>query len=149
MVFSKLCQLNGGCMGCCGHDFSSKKKIEKAIKSNSLEFIRQNPHTNSDLISFRDRYGSTNLKNGVCRNLIEQNKQIFCPLHPKLNNQDLREGHCNINYLCETTKKFASWDEKKQNNFIKFIKSKKLEKIDYSLQMDQGQLLAQFKEKLK
>ena len=28
-ITSELCQINGGCMGCCGHDFTSKESIKK------------------------------------------------------------------------------------------------------------------------
>ena len=35
VTISPLCQLNGGCMGCCGHDFISKKKIKEVIDKNT------------------------------------------------------------------------------------------------------------------
>ena len=46
------------------------------------------------------------LRNGVCRNLIEGNGMLFCPLHPKRVGKDLRTGHCDINYFCRTAKEY-------------------------------------------
>ena len=63
---SSLCQLNGGCMGCCGHDFESKEKIVKAIQLNTIEFADYAPHTETSLIEFRDRAYNRTLRWGVC-----------------------------------------------------------------------------------
>lgn len=136
-----LCQLNGGCMGCCGHDFESKQKIEEAIKKNTLEFNQ----LKEELIKFRDRTHPSDLRSGVCRNLIQENGKIFCPLHPALNKTDLREKHCDINYFCKTAKEFEKWDQKKQEAFIRFIKKKNLDNITYSIKMDDNTLLKEFK----
>jgi len=140
---SILCQLNGGCMGCCGHDFVSKEKIEETIELNTKEFTE-------DLIAFRDRALSSDLRNGVCRNLIKKEGKIFCPLHPAVNgDKDLRENHCNTHYLCKTAKEFAEWDEMKQQKFISFIGDENLDSISYSIKMDNGKLLEEFTENLK
>ena len=69
MTFSILCQLNGGCMGCCGHDFV-KDKIKESVQKNTQEFIEIKPASKQDFIKFRDREHNLNLRDGVCRNLI-------------------------------------------------------------------------------
>lgn len=143
---SFLCQLNGGCMGCCGHDFTSKEKIGQTIRKNTLEFQKLNPQTKEDLISFRDRAPIWDLPNGVCRNLIEKDHQFLCPLHPLQNaGKDFRKDHCDINYLCRTTKEFNTWDKTTQQRFIQFVKQKNLDNLDYSIQMDNNSLLKEFK----
>jgi hypothetical protein len=132
-------------MGCCGHDFGSKEKIAQAIKSNTHEFKQANPQTEKDFTKFRDRRHSSDLRNGVCRNLVETTC-VHCPLHPAIHTKDLRIGHCNTNYLCLTARKFETWDKERQNGFIKFIESKKLDNITYSIEMDNGKLMKKFLE---
>ncbi|MBR9683853.1 hypothetical protein GOV03_04920 [Candidatus Woesearchaeota archaeon] len=149
MVYTKsiLCQLNGGCMGCCGHSFVSKKKIEEAIKKNTLEFMGVDLRSEEELIEFRDRALPRDLRDGVCRNLIEKEGKIFCPLHPEQNDgRELRTGHCDINYLCRTAREFLSWSEEKQERFLKFIDSKKLDNIEYSMKMNDNSLFMEFTE---
>ncbi len=144
---SPLCQLNGGCMGCCGHDFESKENIKLAIKKNTNEFQKQNPKTKQDFKDFKDREYAYNLRNGVCRNLIQKDCQIFCPLHPTKQedkSSDLREGHCDIHHLCKTAKSFENWTKETQNNFLIFLKSKELDNISYSMKMDNNTLLEEF-----
>ena len=149
VTYSELCQLNGGCMGCCGHDFISKDLIKLSIHKNTLEFKDLNPKNKSDLLKFRDRSFSSDLRDGVCRNLIEgkigKKTGVHCPLHPSLNkNDDLRIGHCDTNYLCKTAKHFEKWSKKKKDLFLKFVKSKKLDDISYSIMMDKNKLLEEF-----
>ncbi|NQV91769.1 hypothetical protein HQ489_04815 [Candidatus Woesearchaeota archaeon] len=142
---SKLCQLNGGCMGCCGHDYLSKKKVEEAIELNTAEFKAVDPTKEVSLIAFRDRRDAYDLRYGVCRNLIKKDKQLLCPLHPALNDgKDLRIGHCELNYMCSTAKFFEKWNPEKQNKFIKFIESKNLDNLDYSMHMVNDDLLNEF-----
>jgi len=136
-----LCQLEEGCMGCCGHDFGNKQEIEEAIKKNTLEF-QQFP---DNLEKFRDRTFPMDLRNGVCRNLIQKSDKTLCPLHPLQNKgNDLREGHCDIDHLCLTAQRFSGWSTERKAAFLKFLKQKKLNTLDYSLGMDQGTLLAEF-----
>ncbi len=160
--FTILCQQNGGCMGCCGHDFPEKEKINEAIHLNTLEFKESNPKTTPQFIQFRDRASIFDLRFGVCRNLIKldntqtntfsnpqsdsSSPKLGCPLHPaRHNNIDLREGHCDIHYLCDTAKSFATWNLKKQEEFLSYITAKKLDNITYSIVMDNGELLTEFK----
>jgi len=135
-----LCQFNGGCMGCCGHGFISKEKIKEAVKRNTIEFSNSN-----DLIKFRDRAYSRDLRFGVCRNLIEKEGVLFCPLHPQQNSgKDLREGHCDTEYLCKTAQEFSKWGEEKQKDFLELVEKKRLDNLDYSLRIDNGTLLKEF-----
>lgn len=134
-------------MGCCGHSFISGEKIKQSIKKNTQEFQEYDPFFEEDLLRYRDRAGRHNLRNGVCRNLIAKEGKIFCPLHPIVNNgKDLRKGHCDTDYFCETAKKFSFWNEQKQREFIIFIKSKKIDNITYSILIDKGTLLQEFEE---
>jgi len=133
-------------MGCCGHHFHSKPLIREAIELNTLEFLQLNPQTKTELLKFRERAPRMDLRYGVCRNLIKINNQILCPLHPKQNQGlDLRKNHCDINHLCQTAKEFQDWDSKKQESFLQFIQTKNLLAISYSVQMDNNQLLQEFK----
>jgi hypothetical protein len=147
VTLSPLCQLNGGCMGCCGHDFLSKNKTKEAITKNTKQFYSQNIKTKTAYLEFRDRYDITNLKNGVCRNLIEKEGCFLCPLHPSLHkDEDLREGHCDVNYLCKSAHEFSKWDEVKKKRFIDFIKKKELDNLSYSMKMDNNSLIDEFLE---
>ncbi len=146
---SILCQINGGCMGCCGHDFISKEKIEEAIERNTKDFESLNPKTEQELISFMNRAHSNDLLNGVCRNLIRDEKtdKVLCPLHPALNDgNDLRVGHCQTEYLCLTAQKFEKWDDLTKERFLDFVKKKKLDRFDYSLAIDRNELVKEFEE---
>ena len=141
---SILCQMNGGCMGCCGYDFESKEKIKEAIFKNTLEFKHAAPQTEKEFESFRERFPPMDLRHGVCRNLIEEKGRFLCPLHPARHGKDLRAGHCEIDYLCRAAEEFEKWDEDKKKKFIRFIEEKKLDHVDYSVQMDNDSLLEEF-----
>ena len=135
-------------MGCCGHDFISKKKTKEAINKNTKQFYMDKIKIKEDFVEFRDRYEITNLKNGVCRNLIERDGCFLCPLHPNLHKgEDLREGHCDVNYLCKTAREFSKWDKNKQQQFIDFIKKKNLDNLTYSMKMDNSSLMGEFTDK--
>ena len=148
MTYTKtfLCQINGGCMGCCGHGFQNKEELQQAIQLNTQEFQELNPQTESQFLRFRERAPRMDLRNGLCRNLIEKDHKLLCPLHPEQNlGKDLRETHCDTNHLCLTAKEFNSWDKQKQLLFLQFIKNKSLDNIDYSIKMDNHSLLKEFK----
>ncbi len=143
--FTLLCQLNGGCMGCCGRDFISKEKIKEAIKENTEEFKAANPLVKAQLMKFRDRAHPQDLRLGVCRNLVELEGKILCPLHPSLHqNVDLRVNHCDIDFMCRTAVIFETWDAEKKKKFIEFIERKKMDNLDFSLMIDKGTLLDEF-----
>jgi len=145
MAFSLLCQWNGGCMGCCGNNYPSVKLVARAISDNTREFNSCDSASENDLLRFRDRALATNLRYGVCRNLIVREGKMLCPLHPLLNKgKDLRIGHCDVDYFCETALVFAQWNDLKKKNFLEFIDLKKLNNISYSLKMVEGELLNEF-----
>ena len=132
-------------MGCCGHGFNSKEKIKEAIRDNTLEFNKNKEKSEENLLAFRNRAYVMDLKDGVCRNIIEQDGRIFCPLHPALNKgKDLRLGHCDAHHLCPTAKEFLMWDKEKQDKFVRFIEKEKLDNVEYSMQMDNGELWKRF-----
>jgi hypothetical protein len=142
---SILCQLNNGCMGCCGHNFTSELKIKEAVNRSTLQFKQMNPKKQSEFIKFKERYHVNDLQEGVCRNLIEEKGCYLCPLHPtRHKGEDLRLGHCDVNYLCTTATQFESWHKRKQEQFIEFIEGKGLNNVKYSLMMDGGSLLKEF-----
>ncbi len=133
-------------MGCCGHSFGTKEEVKEAIRKNTAEFLEMNPQNDVELIKFRDRAYKTDLRAGVCRNLIEKEYHFLCPLHPAQNSgRELRENHCDVNHLCKTAKDFAKWSKEKQKDFLNFIRRRHLDNLDYSLKMDQGELLEKFK----
>src|SRR3989338_8835000 len=135
--YTFLCQQNGGCFGCCGRNLGTTSELKLAIAQNTKEFNAANPQTTEQLLEFRERYHSYNLLHGLCRNLIEKEGQAICPLHPMLNSgKDLREGHCDAAYFCATARLFSSWKEEKQTKFLDFITNKKLDRFDFSKQME-------------
>jgi len=132
-------------MGCCGHSFRSKEKIKEAVDENTKEFDSLNPQTEEKFLLFRDRRQKMDLRDGVCRNLVEEKGCFLCPLHPaRHEGKDLRVGHCDTNYLCKTAKKFELWDEDQKMKFLNFIESKKMDNIAYSMKMDDNSLLHEF-----
>jgi hypothetical protein len=135
-----LCQFNGGCMGCCGHDFKSLELVKEAVRRNTLEFRKF-----KNLEKFRDRAGKWDLRYGVCRNVVMIRGKVFCPLHPARNKgKDLRKGHCDVDYLCKTAKVFSKWNKEKQKKFLEFVEGKGLDVIEYSVGVDDGSLLKEF-----
>lgn len=143
--FPVLCMLKGGCFGCCGNNYGTEKELKQAIVQNTLEFKEISPQTEDELVQFRERYEFDNLLQGLCRNLIEEKGKLLCPLHPARNKTDLRIGHCDQNFLCDTAKKFRQWDKEKQIKLVQFINAKELTNIQYSLQMVSGKLLDEFR----
>ena len=136
-------------MGCCGHDFESKEKIKEAVFKNNLEFRHANPKTEEEFLKFRDRRPPRDLRNGVCRNLIEERGCYLCPLHTARQGKDLRMGHCDTEYFCKTVKLFEKWSEENQKKFVAFIESKSLDNTEYSIRMDNNSLLKEFTEQEK
>lgn len=132
-------------MGCCGHSFPSKKKVIEAIEDNIQEFRFLHPQTREELLKFRDRFPKIALRNGVCYNLIRKNGQLLCPLHPLQNQgKELREGHCEVDHLCNTAVQFNSWNSDLQKKFLGWIALKNLDNIDYSLGMEDNYWLIEF-----
>ncbi len=147
VTISSLCQINGGCMGCCGHTFPSEQRVKESITSNTREYLKMAPSNKGELTNFRERRYATDLRDGVCRNLINTDGSVHCPLHPLLNKgADLRIGHCDVDFLCKTAKKFEGWDENKKNKFLAYVEKKKMTSIAYSMVMENDSLLMSFEE---
>lgn len=146
-----LCHIdNMTCFGCCGHHFTSKKDIERALILNTLTYIKHRDDE-KPIKDFRDR--SKLIRScGICFNLVlldfekdKKARKIGCPLHPKLNNgKDLREGYCEIDHLCKAAFMFNEFDDNMKEKFLKLIKSKNLDWYDYSLKMDNNELINEF-----
>ena len=68
-----LCQLEGeglSCFGCCGNDYSNKKKLMRDIQKNTHEF-----HKSESIKSFMTR--TTELRpSGVCANVVFREGKI-------------------------------------------------------------------------
>ncbi len=148
-VKSNVCQIDDlTCFGCCGNNYKTKDEVLIGIKKNTKEF--------EDWISLekpvKDFLRRMRFVRdcGVCFSVIEKDGKVFCPGHPELNNgNDLREGHCDIHYLCKTAYFYKEWDDKKKEKFIKFIKSKNLEWYEFSIGMDNDSLLKEFEDDKK
>jgi len=142
-----LCMLNGGCVGCCGHDYPSAAKVQIAIDKNTLEF-KEFKRKKKSLQEFRDRAPRESLRHGLCRNAIKHRGKLLCSIHPALakTEKDLRRGHCDIRYLCKTAKAFNSWEVEKKNKFAKFTAKKRaaMTQAQYSLAMDSDRFLEEF-----
>lgn len=135
-------------MGCCGHSFTSPAHIRQAISDNTKEFQERKPKTEVEFLSFRDRYDSMDLHHGVCRNLVEEKGCFHCPLHPaRHDSKDLRIGHCDVDYLCPTARSFSTWDKTLQDRFLQFIDKQDVDNVTYSIKMDNGEMLKEFKSK--
>lgn len=135
------------CMGCCGRDYKPRKELEDGIYKNTLEFkkIKDRP-------TFIKRKDAEYLRScGVCRNIIftdETKTKVCCPVHPAFNEPgdttDLREGHCEIEYLCKVSFLYDLWDKDKQKAFIKFIQKKNLDWYTFSIGMDNDSFVDEF-----
>ena len=73
------------------------------------------------------------------------NGKIGCLVYPKKNQEDIRKDYCDHGFECKTLKEFKSWSKQKQEAFLKFLKQKDLDFYEYSIKMDNGELLEEFK----
>ncbi len=149
-TISNVCVIgNLTCMGCCGRDYTNRKELTEAIWKNTLEFSHL-----KDRKAFIERFEAKYLREcGVCRNVIFADKKktkVMCPGHPAFNEKgnkaDLREGHCEVEYLCSAARAFSGWNDEKKDRFIRFIQDKKLDWYDFSMGMDNDSLLKEFEE---
>jgi len=148
---SNLCQLGWlSCMGCCGHKFADKLTVAKGIEKNTLEY-HKHVEGGKTLKDYMNR--SHELRDcGVCRNVVYdiKNDSLYCPLHPEINKgDDLRIDHkyCDIMHVCKTAYFFDLWEAPMKKEFIRFLRKKKKEGLDwynYSKGMADDSLLAEF-----
>jgi len=137
---TNLCQLGTGCFGCCGHGFAGKKEISSSIEKNTKEF--EKTKDSMEFLKMTDEYID---KNGLCPHIIKKEK-IHCPLHPSLNGTDLRKNGCDVNHLCITVKEFEKMAVSRKKAFVNFLIKKNLDFYEYSIKMDNGQILKEFEE---
>jgi len=134
-------------MGCCilPRRIPAKRELTAAITANTLQFKRFNT---KEEFAKRKNCGQTR-KCGVCNNQVFIGKHVICPLHPGNNKgKDLRKNKfCEKSYLCETQEEYNQWDRKTKNQFLRFIKNKKPDWYQYSINIDNGSYLKEFKKK--
>jgi hypothetical protein len=137
---ASLCQINHtGCFGCCGHDFGTMEEIDSAIRNNGMEYEGY-----ADKREWMNR--SEELHDcGICKNIIRfADGKLGCPLHPAVQGEDMRIGHCDIAHLCKAAELFDRWDSSRQERFLDFIEKKKLNWYDYSIRIDNDELIEEF-----
>ncbi|MBW2968850.1 hypothetical protein KY314_01905 [Candidatus Woesearchaeota archaeon] len=148
MSKTDLCTFgNYFCMGCClaPRKYPTKKELTEAIKANTLAFKQSD---NVDAFAKRENCGETR-KCGVCNNQIFTGKKVICPLHPGNNKgKDLRKRkYCEKDYLCPTQEEYNTWNGETQKKFLQFIKSKKPDWYQYSINIDNSSYLKEFRKK--
>ena len=142
-----LCQLNElglSCFGCCGNNYSNKKKLMHDIKKNTIQF--KNAESLSSFMSRTKELKSS----GICANLVVKEGNFTCPGHPALNHgRDYRnlDPDCEKEFVCKTYGLFQTWDNIKQRKFLDFLKSKKFDNFSYSIRMDNDSILKDFEKK--
>ncbi len=141
VVLCQLKELKLSCFGCCGNEYSNKKKLIRDIRKNIKEFEKS-----KSLNRYMSR--TTELRDsGICSNLLFKNAKFFCPGHPKLNGKkDYRDldSDCEKEHICKTFHSFQKWDKEKQQQFLSFLKLKNLDSYIYSIKMDNNTLLKAF-----
>ncbi len=152
--------LNLSCWGCCGRKFKSKKEVEKDIEINTYEFSFLKKYDEKELLIFRDRLSKNKwdlTPSGICSNLIDFDNGCYaCPLHNKINeiipkekfvttNKDLRIGHCDEKYECETLILWKNFTKEQKEKYIKFLSKKiPINHYEYSTKNLNGILIKEF-----
>jgi hypothetical protein len=144
-----LCQLgNLSCMGCCTSIRVRDKKVTETnliINTKRFKLVKD-----PDKFSKESGY-DVEPKSDMCKTLIKEGNKVFCPAHPMspyTKGKDMRH-FCDKKYWCPTMKRYLKWDNEIKEDFIKFIKSKKLDWYAYSKGMDNDSFLIEFIEQLK
>jgi hypothetical protein len=148
------------CYGCCGRNFKSKKEVEKDIEENTKEFNKISQKSLFRMLLFRDRFSKNPYdlkKSGVCSNLVNFSNCVACPLHPLINKivskeeykypntkKDLRFGHCDVNYECETFMYWKTLSKKEKMIFIEWIGKNYDDNYIYSIENVEGILLQRY-----
>ena len=142
MIF--LCRINElglSCFGCCGNNYSNKKKLIKDIKHNTKELGNL-----KSMRSFMARFKGLR-PSGICANLVFKDGAFYCPGHPLLHQgRDYRDldPDCSKDFVCKTYRLFQLWDEKKQQKFLDFLKAKNFDSFAYSIKMENNSILEEF-----
>jgi hypothetical protein len=163
LMESYPCQLREiglSCYGCCGVDFGTKEEVDSDLFLNTNDYKKINSEelTNDEkLKKFRDRFSDTEIgESGVCMNLVNFGSGCAaCPLHPAINkivdknetvapNSDLRVGYCDTKYECETLKFWNYMRLDQREEFVLFVKNKKISNHEYSIKNESGELIKEF-----
>lgn len=134
-----ICQFGPGCFGCCGDNFKSDEEVVREIRENMNDFGRY-----EDKEAFMKRPPCFK-PSGICGNLGFINGKIGCLVYPKKEQDDMGKGYCDHGFKCKIFKEFKSWSEKKQEEFLNFLEKKNSNFYDYSIGMDNGRFLNEFK----
>ena len=153
-------ELNLSCYGCCGREFGSKKEVEKDIDINTYEFSLLEEYDEKELLEFRDRLDNDRwalTPSGICANLIDFDDGCYaCPLHNKIQElvpkskfvapeKDLRIGHCDENYECETFILWKQISDSQKEEYVKWLSKKvPINHYDYSTKNIDGILIKEF-----
>ena len=144
VILCQLKELGLSCFGCCGNSYSNKRKLMGDIKKNTLEF-----NNSKSIVSFMSRIRGLR-ESGICASLVLKDEKFFCPGHPILHGgKDFRDidPDCHKDHLCRAFSLFQTWDKEKQQKFLDFLESKKLDSYAYSIKMDNNSLLEEFEKK--
>jgi len=154
-------ELNLSCYGCCGRDFKDEKAVNKDLEINTYEFSLLDEYDKKELLTFRDRLSDNRwdlTPSGLCANLVDfGNGCVACPLHNLINeilpkkiyvapNEDLRIGHCDENYECETLILWKQLSENQKEKYVEWLSNKKkdLNTYIYSMKNHEGILIKEF-----
>jgi hypothetical protein len=135
--------------------------LDKVYKNESkaeVSRILENEKNNKKApINFKERYDNDQFpKSGVCFNLVQFSETCFaCPLHNKINEivpknqfegpkKDLRVGHCDVNYECETFIYYKLMSDEQKKLFVKWVKEKGYNFHKYSIENIEGSLIKAF-----
>lgn len=137
------CQFKHGCFGCCGHHFTGKKEVIEGLKKNHIEYKRTN-----DKVEFLKRENFIR-KCGICYNIgIQENGKIGCLVY-QIEGKDMRHIiDCDTKYECKTFSMFKSWDDMTQQKFKDFVENLDIDWYDFSIKMDNDEILELFLEEL-
>jgi hypothetical protein len=162
-----LCQFGGfACFGCCGYSFRGKDLAVSSLFKQSAEF-KASSDSRAAKIGFRDRAAPEKLNAcNFCQNLVLKSDysredmikdryiRTYCPFHPALNDgEDLREGHCEHNFMCSTQIYFHGLKDDSKQLFAVWLKAR-IENPDidwytYSVNMDTSVFLKEFLKHVK
>jgi hypothetical protein len=156
---TSLCQnkdLGLSCFGCCGNNYTTRKDVLRDIRINTLRFEKYKerfdlPAQKEAFFGFLNAVSSDIRQSGVCKLLVYLDKKrrlVGCPLHPGQNNgKDFRDNHCEKYHQCKANFLFTKWPKQKQKLFIQFLKDKNLDFYEYSIRLDNDQLINEFLKK--
>lgn len=160
-----ICQISDiklSCWGCCGRDYTSKEEVEKDIEDNTIDFKKIKIIAKFNLLQFRERFSSNRWavkKSGICSNLIKFKNGIYaCPLHKSINElipkeiykypskEDLRWGHCDVNFKCKSVDIFEQLNNKQKQDYINWIKQQDIDHYTYSISNINASLIRKYLE---